>query len=69
MKQAARLTFRRIELSGTAHQRGLAHGEQMRSEIAETLVYYKTLFRLSDDIILERAAHFKNIIMLLFSCL
>ena len=62
MKHTARSAFRRIKISGTARQRGLAHGEQMRHEITDALVYYKAIFRLSDDVILERAAYFKAVI-------
>ena len=55
-------TFKQIEISGNPTQRGIAHGEQMRQEIAQVLPYYKTIFNLPDDEILKRADHFRTVI-------
>jgi len=55
-------TFKQIEISGNPTQRGNAHGEQMRQEIAQVLPYYKTIFNLPDDEVLQRADHFRSVI-------
>jgi len=55
-------TFREIDISGDARERGNAHGEQLRDEIAAALDYYRTIFNLTNDIILNQAAHFRGVI-------
>jgi len=55
-------TFREIDITGDAHQRGVSHGEQLRSEIAEALVFYRDIFNLPEDVVLQHAAHFQSII-------
>lgn len=55
-------SFREIEIGGHARQRGLAHGEQLRSEIAATLDYYRTIFNLPSETVLEHAAYFHGVI-------
>lgn len=55
-------TFREIELSGGAHERGLAHGEQMRDEIGAAIEFYRAAFGLHDARVHEQAAYFRRVI-------
>ncbi len=55
-------TFREVTVSGNAHQRGVQHGEQLKNEIAAALLFYREIFELSDEAILEHARHFRQLI-------
>ena len=55
-------TFREIEISGDAHQRGVMHGEQLSVEIAEAIAIYGSAFGLSESAVFEQAAHFSQVI-------
>lgn len=55
-------TFREIEIGGEARERGRAHGEALRDEIAGAIDYYRTIFNLPDGTILERAGYFQRVI-------
>ena len=55
-------TFKRVEISGDAQQRGAMHGEQLRAEIGEALEFYRSVFGLSDNKVLARGAYFARVI-------
>ena len=52
-----------IELSGTPKEIGLQHGKQLKNRIHKTITFYKKAFELPEEEILEKAKHFKDIIM------
>ncbi len=54
--------FREIDIAGTAHERGVMHGEQMRDEIAEALSFYRDIFKMPEAEVFEQASHFHNVI-------
>lgn len=54
--------FREIDIAGTAHERGVMHGEQLRGEIADALDFYRDIFMLPTESVLDRAAHFQRVI-------
>lgn len=54
--------FREIDIEGNAHDRGVSHGEQLRSQISDALIFYRDIFMLSEPELLEQAAHFQRII-------
>ncbi len=54
--------FREIDVSGDARERGLLHGQQLTGEIALALDFYRDVFRLPDNVVLEQARHFRNVI-------
>jgi isopenicillin-N N-acyltransferase-like protein len=55
-------TFREINISGNAYERGIMHGEQLQGEIAEALNFYRSIFKLPEAVVLEQAAHFQPVI-------
>ncbi len=54
--------FPNIEIAGNAHERGVSHGSQLRDQITQALAFYREIFRLPDDVVLERARHFEGVI-------
>ncbi len=54
--------FRKLTISGTAFKRGRMHGEMLADEIAQTVSFYRAIFKLPEDVILERAAYFRDVI-------
>ena len=54
--------FPTIKLSGSAFQIGLEHGKQLKSRIPPTIEFYRKVFAKSDEEILVKAKHFKNVI-------
>ena len=54
--------FPQITIEGEAYQRGLQHGEQLKTEVAETVDFYGSIFGLPDSEILSLAAHFRGLI-------
>lgn len=54
--------FREIEIAGNAYDRGVMHGEQLRGEISDSLDFYRDIFMLPAQSVLEQAAYFQNII-------
>jgi isopenicillin-N N-acyltransferase like protein len=54
--------FRHIEISGNAKERGEQHGRLLKAEIKETIEYYRSIFKLSDALILKRAGEFRTLI-------
>jgi len=54
--------FREIDIAGTAYKRGVMHGEQLRSEISDALIFYRDIFMLPAESVLDQAAHFQGII-------
>jgi len=54
--------FPLIELSGTSREIGLKHGTLLAERIKKALVFYKGLFKKTDEEILKKAAYFKEII-------
>jgi isopenicillin-N N-acyltransferase-like protein len=54
--------FREIDIAGTAHERGVMHGEQLRSEISDALGFYREIFMLPEASVLDQAAHFQRVI-------
>lgn len=55
-------TFREIEITGDALERGVSHGEQLKDEIADALAYYHGVFNLPEAKVLEQASHFQRVI-------
>lgn len=49
-------------IEGGPHQRGRQHGEQLKTEIAETVDFYRSIFGLPESQVLQLAAHFHNVI-------
>ena len=54
--------FKEINIAGNAHERGVMHGQQMRAEIAAALAFYRDIFMLPDQTVLDQAAHFQGVI-------
>ena len=54
--------FPEITIEGEPYQRGRQHGEQLRTEIAETIDFYRSIFGLRESLILRHGAHFKGLI-------
>lgn len=54
--------FRQVEISGNARERGEQHGRILKIEIKETIEYYRSIFKLPDVLILERAVEFRKLI-------
>lgn len=54
--------FPQITIEGEPYQRGLEHGEQLQTEVAETLDFYRSIFGQPDSEILGLAAHFRSLI-------
>jgi isopenicillin-N N-acyltransferase-like protein len=54
--------FREIDIAGTAYERGVMHGTQLRSEIADALDFYRDIFKLPAESVLNQAAHFHRVI-------
>ncbi|MEM7562445.1 MAG: C45 family peptidase [Pseudomonadota bacterium] len=55
-------SFARLELSGDASERGYQHGEALKHSIAETVDYYREIFRLSEDSVKKHARYFSDLI-------
>ncbi|MCY3768188.1 MAG: C45 family autoproteolytic acyltransferase/hydrolase [Gammaproteobacteria bacterium] len=54
--------FRQVILTGNPMDRGIAHGESLRSEIHYTWEFYRSIFNLPESGVLELAGHFGNLI-------
>jgi isopenicillin-N N-acyltransferase-like protein len=54
--------FPLIKISGEPFERGKQHGEQLGSEIARSIEFYRSIFGLSDTEILQYADYFRKII-------
>jgi isopenicillin-N N-acyltransferase like protein len=54
--------FPELYLTGDAKSRGLAHGEQFRERIAQTIEYYRGLFCLPESELREKAATYRQVI-------
>lgn len=55
-------TFETVEISGAPHTRGVMHGEQLRDKIADALAFYRDIFKLPADVVLEQARYFQDVI-------
>ena len=55
-------TFRHIDISGDARQRGHMHGEQLRGEIAGALAWYRSVFSLDEATVVQRGRYFAGVI-------
>ena len=55
-------TFPELTLTGDSRKRGLAHGEQLRGEIARTIDFYRQLFALSEQQLKEQALFYAGLI-------
>ncbi len=54
--------FPEITIKGAPYQRGRQHGEQLKTAIAQAIVFYRSIFGLPDAEILHHAIHFQNLI-------
>lgn len=54
--------FPQITIEGEPYQRGRQHGEQLKTAIAETIVFYHSIFEMSEAEILQHAAYFQQLI-------
>lgn len=50
-----------LAVTGDASQRGSHHGEALRDSIAECLAIYDGMFKLAEDEVVTRAAHFEQV--------
>ena len=50
-----------VAVAGTAADRGHQHGELLRDAIAECVAIYDGVFKLSDDEVARRSAHFEAV--------
>jgi len=50
-----------VAVTGEAVARGQQQGEMMRDSIAEVIAIYDATFKLSDDEVAKRAAHFEAV--------
>jgi isopenicillin-N N-acyltransferase-like protein len=56
------MRFQELTISGTADERGYAHGSLLSKEIEATIDFYATVFKQSSREILDRARHFRSVI-------
>lgn len=54
--------FTQISISGTAYERGIQHGEQLKQSIGKTIEFYRSIFEISEMDILQHAAYFQQLI-------
>ena len=54
--------FKQVLLTGNPTDRGIAHGESLRSEIHHTWEFYRSIFNLPESEVLDLAGHFGNLI-------
>ena len=54
--------FPEITVSGTAYQRGYKHGTQLKAQIAQSLEFYRSIFAMPDEEILQHATIFRSAI-------
>ncbi|MCP4431007.1 MAG: peptidase C45 [Gammaproteobacteria bacterium] len=54
--------FPQITIDGEPYQRGRQHGEQLKTAIAETIIFYRSIFGLPDVEILHMAEYFRKLI-------
>jgi isopenicillin-N N-acyltransferase-like protein len=52
--------FPEITIEGEPYQRGRQHGEQLKTEVAETVEFYRSIFGLPESEIVRLAAHFQS---------
>ena len=52
--------FPEITIEGEAYHRGGQHGEQLKTEIAETVHFYRTIFGLAESEVLRLAVYFQQ---------
>ncbi len=55
--------FPQITISGEAFERGRQHGQQLKSAIAKTIDFYRSIFALSESEILRHAENFQELIL------
>jgi len=55
-------TFPLITISGEAFDLGRQHGEILREEIAQSIKFYRSIFKLSDEKIFRHASYFEKLI-------
>jgi len=56
------MTFPELTISGTADERGYAHGATLLPEIEATIDYYASIFAKTSAEIFDRAKHFRKVI-------
>jgi len=54
--------FPQITISGSASERGLQHGTELRDAIIKTIEFYRSIFKLPEAEILQHAAYFQGLI-------
>lgn len=54
--------FPQITIEGGPYQRGRQHGGQLKIAIAETIVFYRSIFEMPEAKILQHAAYFQQLI-------
>ena len=54
--------FPKMTLSGSPTEIGLGHGSKLKLQIRAALTYYKSVFNLPDNTIMEHAEHFRKVI-------
>jgi isopenicillin-N N-acyltransferase-like protein len=57
------MRFPEITISGTPNELGFAHGMALSSEIESTIDFYATIFKKSSSEIIDRAKHFRKVIL------
>lgn len=54
--------FPQITIEGGPYERGRQHGQQLKTAIAETINFYRSIFEMPESDILRHATHFQNLI-------